>query len=222
MENLNLDANMNHTNRVRAWLGTIHGKEILFDNIAPIVKEIGVLDAMQVRGTLKYLEGLGEIRIIRETTPGGRQFMRGIELVKMASSNEVVEQTAKKMKRDMTPAEYHLDDSKIPNLTTYLKQKIVVSQAAELLRGVGLDNAASDLDGAIEEDEFFMEGIYLLQQIEFLVMNLTSISKQRDEAVIDMQKEREKADYWKSKINTLPDTQRNKFEEGAPWIRSND
>jgi DNA-binding transcriptional ArsR family regulator len=221
VENLSVEANMSNTNRVRAWLSKLPSKAIEFESIGPIVRDIG-LEYSQVRGTLKYLENQGEIRIIRETTVGGRQFMRGIELIKIVSSNDIMEQTSEKMKQDMIPVEFHIDESKIPLLTTYLKQKIAVSHAAELLREAGLTDAANTLVNKNMDDEFFNEGVYLLQQIEFLVMNLTSISKQRDDAVIDMQKEREKADYWKSKINTLPENQRSKFEAGAPWMHGND
>jgi len=217
MDNLNLDAGMTHISRVRAWLGKLPAKEIEFDSIAPIVKEIGVLDESQVRGTLKYLETLGEIKIKHKITPGGRKFMRGIELVKVTSSNQIIEESAEKIKHSLAldPIDYRIDENRIPKLVQYMRQKVAVSTAAQILRDAGLDT--TNIYKTMESDEWFDEGIYLMQQIEHLSMMLNSISKQRDDAVIDMQKEREMADYWRSKIRTLPETQRNKFEAEAPW-----
>lgn len=220
MDNMSVDGNMNGTQRVRAWLGKLPAKEISFDNISPLAKQVG-LETDTFRNSLKYLEKIGEISIYKTTSPKGRIYWTGLSLVKAVPStavyDEVVEQTIKKI----DPIEpVKIDSSRTPYLERYIKQKTALQQAQNILGESGIDpeRVAAFLEGNFEKNTFAEEAIYLLGVIDMQNMQITSIANQRDNAALDASRWTEKAKYWEDKArHNLPVSQFSKFEENAPW-----
>lgn len=222
MQVMSVEGNMPLGDKFRLYLANMPDKFSDFD-IESLQKTLGFKDKQQVYNVISRLETKGEIKVIREE---GR--IRQIELVKSAGAPKIIEQVAdrviaeadKTTDKPLPISKPLLDENKIPLLKKALTEKARIIKATQTLSDVGVpvEEISNLLDNYYKESPLAEEAYYLLSIIESLQMSLNSVAVQRNEAQIRLSEQREKAQYWSSKVRRHSTPQEfSKMEHDAPW-----
>lgn len=203
---------MTNKDRVLSWLSSAHEKTIPVKGYEELSDKIG-LSQQQVISVMHNLVKNRNIQPQYRKTPGGRKFLEAIEILKMPSPETSYQVANHKAKKAITGISSNPPDTrKLPQLTSYLEDKIKVKELQEQMLALGFpqDEVTAFIQKNSPTNPFAEEALYLLRINENLRMQIDSIAMQRDNLAIEAQTARGQADFWKSKI---PEATREKLLE---------